>query len=384
MPIDPLAVLSLPNPSPGKMSALRVHPPSLEAATSRAITPPRAAKTRVVVVSSTTPGRGASTQAGAKYTVQVAANNHVTGFHQPSQLSALRDPPSLAAATSRAVTPPKRAKSRVDAVSSITPGHGASLGTFSGGTYAMHAAGNHCGVNRSEQTPPTMVRQSDSAEQHRPRNSSGTERSRTRSTSALDIVLNNVRDGVDELLSRDLHDHTQGLPPLPEVVSEATVNPSDKKGRLRRALKKAQGHAALLGMLSEAQSVDREGMDRLRSELLACSSDGVHVSKDDFDRHFDKHDPLLKAQLWEHIKREDATATGNRKRVVSGAAIDKVSRLWAKSTNTNRAHQVDLLCQLLDHDHDGRVSRQEFVRFLAQASDGNLEVPRDLLCSFVT
>jgi hypothetical protein len=91
--------------------------------------------------------------------------------------------------------------------------------------------------------------------------------------------------------------------------------------------------------------VDRGALERVRAELRASSSDGVHASKEAFDKHFEQHDPLLRAQLWDHVKREDAAGGGKRGRAVSVAAIDSVSRLWAKSNNA-RSSQVDLLCQV--------------------------------------
>ena len=217
--------------------------------------------------------------------------------------------------------------------------------------------------------------------------------------SAHEAILHRIQASVSDLLSHDLEGEA-GLT-LPKLtVSEATVDSSEQVrarcrcrdhlrssqqqmlshrgclqgARWRRALTKYRAHKTLVGMLSEAQGVDRQELDRVRAELRLSSSDGLHVTKEDFYKHFDKHDPLVKEQIWNHAKREDAAGTGNRERVVSTATIDSVSRLWAKTTNNVHSHQVDLLCQLLDVDNDGRVSHEEFVHFLAQASGGNLEV----------
>ena len=55
--------------------------------------------------------------------------------------------------------------------------------------------------------------------------------------------------------------------------------------------------------LSEAQGVDRQELDRARAELRLSSSDGLRVTKEDFDKHFDKHDPLVKEHIWNHATR---------------------------------------------------------------------------------
>lgn len=106
-------------------------------------------------------------------------------------------------------------------------------------------------------------------------------------------------------------------------------------------------------------------LDELREKVLRESEGGV-VTHAVFAAHFEGGDVGLVAQIWKRF----AVPVGPSKSMM--IKVDDLCRSWQMfyDTSSTNARRLDFLCSLLDTDEDGRISRGEFVDFLAGAQQG--------------